>query len=147
MIIRRSTIRWAYRLVAVAALLLTGVHVLPYLDAGFVDGTAAFWTDALVNTNAAGRFLAIDVLFLALAVIAWMVFESRRLAMRGVWIYVLVGLVIGISFAVPLWLAARETALIRAGSDRAEPLGRGDLAGLFLLAAVVLASGIATALK
>lgn len=147
MSIDRRLLRALYLLTGVLALLLTGVHVLPYLGAGAIDGTMLFWDDALRNTNPAGRFLAIDILFLALAVIAWMVFEARRLSIRFVWLYVIAGAAIGISLAVPLFLAARETALIRGGSSHTERLAAWEIGGLLLLAAAIVGAGVVTALQ
>ena len=72
-----------------------------------------------------------DVFFLCLAVFVWMVLEARRLGMRGVWLYLLVGIVVAISVTVPVFLINRERALAaRESSGVAGTLSVFDIAGL-----------------
>ena len=40
-----------------------------------------------------------------------MVLEARRLGMRGVWLYLLFGMLVAISVTVPIFLINRERAL------------------------------------
>ncbi|MGJ4845188.1 DUF2834 domain-containing protein [Leifsonia sp. Le1] len=64
--------------------------------------------------------LTVDVLIAAVAAIAFMVFESRRLGMRRVWVYVVLIPLVALAFALPLFLAMRERALAgRAAADAA----------------------------
>jgi len=66
--------------------------------------------------------LTVDVLIAAVAAIAFMVFESRRLGMRRVWVYIVLIPLVALAFALPLFLAMRERALAaRAASDAAAP--------------------------
>ncbi len=76
---------------------------------GFLGATLAFWQDVLVNESS--RFITVDILFLGLAVVVWMVLEARRLNIPGVWLYIVFGLFIAISLAVPLFLIHRERKL------------------------------------
>lgn len=55
--------------------------------------------------------LTVDVLIAAVAAIAFMVFESRRLGMRRVWVYIVLIPLVALAFALPLFLAMRERAL------------------------------------
>jgi hypothetical protein len=50
-----------------------------------------------------------------------MVLEARRLAVRGVWLYVVFGLLIAISVTFPLFLAARERRLAALAATDTEP--------------------------
>jgi hypothetical protein len=86
---------------------------------GFWGGTVRFWQDVLVNESS--RFISVDILFLSLAVILWMVLEARRLRIPGVWGYVLLGILIGVSLAVPLFMIHREVR--RAAVEPAESGG------------------------
>src|SRR5262249_8906132 len=76
--------------------------------------------------------LAIDIFMMALAASFLMVYEARRLGIRFVWVYVLFGLAVAISFTFPLFLIAREFAL-----DRDSPTPRGlaayDYVGVVLV--------------
>ena len=67
--------------------------------------------------------------------VVWMVAEARRLGIRFVWIYVVLGALIAISVTAPLFLVARERRL-----QELQPAGEstvltpGDLVGLVLFA-------------
>lgn len=64
--------------------------------------------------------LTVDVLIAAVAAIAFMVFESRRLGMRQVWVYIVLIPLVALAFALPLFLAMRERTLAgRAAADTA----------------------------
>ena len=99
--------------------------------------TLLVWKETLANP--ASRFITVDVLFLALAVIVWMLREARRLKMRGVWLYVVGGFLIAISVAYPLFMIHRERVLGASPSDDAERLGVGDKVGLAILSVMFVA--------
>lgn len=63
--------------------------------------------------------LTVDVLIAAVAVVAFMVIESRRLGMRRVWVYVVLIPLVALASALPLFLAMRERTL--AGRRDAAP--------------------------
>ena len=104
-------------------------------ELGFWAGTVRFWQDTLVNESS--RFITVDLLFLGLAVVVFMVLEARRLGIPGVWIYVVLGLLVAISLTVPLFMIQRNGAW--PPSSRSAPagtLGTSDVVGLVLLALV-----------
>jgi hypothetical protein len=107
-----------YALTAVAALVLTQVHVIGLLPLGFVAGTVKFWTDTLANPSS--RFITVDILFVFLVVWHWMLSEARQLQMRGMPGYFLGSLLIGFSVALPLFMLHREFAIARAKPEQAE---------------------------
>ena len=110
MTISRKALCVVYALVAVLALVGTWGNVLGMVsELGFWDGTLRFWQDTLVNGSS--RFITVDVLFFALAVIVWMLLEARRLAIPGVWLYIVIGLLIAISVAFPVFMIHRERKL------------------------------------
>jgi hypothetical protein len=101
-----------YLLTAFLALLMSWAHLPAYFGSGFADANIQFWNDALFNANPAGKFLAVDVLFLAFACNVWMFIEARRIGVKYVYVYVIAGIVIAISVAFPLFMAARELRLV-----------------------------------
>ena len=137
-----SPLFYVYIIIGFCALILTWVQIPAYLGSGFLEANVQFWKDALINANPASKFLAVDILFLALAVEIWMVVESRRLGIRYVWGYIVVATVIGISFAVPLFLAMREKQLAANNGNTQVMLKGYDKAILLLLGIVTLATGI-----
>jgi hypothetical protein len=69
-----------------------------------------------------------------------MVIEARRLAIRWVWLYILLGFLVAISVTFPLFLIARERRIAAIG-DASSDLGlsRADLAALVVLAGLTAA--------
>jgi len=102
-----------YLVVSALALFFTWSHIPEYLGHGFIEANKAFWIDALINTNSAGKFLAIDILFLAFACNVWMYIEGRRIGIKYIIIYIIVGVLVAISVAFPLFLAVREAKLAK----------------------------------
>ncbi|MBW2940606.1 DUF2834 domain-containing protein [Zhongshania aquimaris] len=97
-----------YVVIALLALLTTWIHLPAYLGNGIVEANIQFWKDALFNANPAGKFLVIDILFLAFTCNVWMIVEGRRLGVKYIYAYVVGGVLIAISVAFPLFMAARE---------------------------------------
>ena len=96
-------------------------------------GTVQFWRETLVTS--ASVSITVDIFLFGLAVAVWMVAEARRLGIRFVWGYVVLGALIAISVTAPLFLGARERRL-QAMQPVDEPtvLTPGDLVGLVLFA-------------
>ena len=68
-----------------------------YLDAWF--GSAVDWV------------LSLDLLIVAIAGSALMIFEAQRLGMKRVWLYIVLSGVTAFAFTFPLFLAMRERKL------------------------------------
>ena len=131
MTVSRQTLCVVYGVIAALALVGTWGHNIAYLNLGFIGANEAFWSDTLANP--ASRSITADIFFLGLAVFVWMVLEARRLGMRGVWLYLLFGVLIAISVTVPIFLINRERALAAAEpSSHAGHLHMLDVAGLVL---------------
>jgi Terpene cyclase DEP1 len=136
MAVSRKTLCAVYAVIGVVAFAGTWGNVLGLVgEEGFWAGTIRFWQDTLVN--ASSRFITIDLLFLGLAIVVWMVLEARRLRIPGVWLYVVAGLLIAISLTVPLFMIQRERKLaaLEPGTP-AGTLATADAVGLILLAIV-----------
>ena len=70
-----------------------------YLDAWF--GSAVDWV------------LSLDILIVAIAGSAFMIFEARKLGMKKVWLYIVLSGITAFAFTFPLFLAMRERTLAK----------------------------------
>lgn len=123
-----------YVAIAVLALLATGRQNSAFtsgLGLNFVDGFAAFWAALFVNHATAS--ITVDIFLFGLAAVAWMMVEARKLGIRFVWLYILLGLFVAISVTFPLFLVARERALTLGSSLPERPIGVVDYLGLGIL--------------
>lgn len=145
MVINRKALCLAYS--AIGALAFAGTFgdirglIGHYGLAGFPEATLQFWKDLLANE--ASRFITVDLLFLGLAVVLWMLLEARRLKIPGVWLYIVAGLFIAISLAVPLFMIHRERRLAAVEpGPTAGSLQTLDLLGIAVLSVAVLAFSV-----
>jgi len=56
-------------------------------------------------------FFAVDLVISIIVFWVWMFGEAIRLQMKNAWVYILASLVVGLSFALPLFLYFREREL------------------------------------
>src|SRR4051812_28081815 len=87
-----------YGLVALVALFATWSQNLTYSGNAMTIFTT-FWSDTKVN--AASRSITVDIGLLLLAATAFMVTEARKLKVRFVWAYVILGILVAISVTFP----------------------------------------------
>jgi hypothetical protein len=128
-----------YALVATAALFATWSQNLQLMTPGMgpFDPYLVFIEQTRINPGA--RSITVDLAFLLLACVAFMVIEARRLGVGFVWIYVALGFLIAISVTFPLFMIARELKLIRnPNAPAAWRLTALDIAGLVILTAFTL---------
>ena len=108
-----------YGVMAVVALVGTWSQNLAYFRAdegvigGFVLATLRFWPATLATP--ASTSITIDLLVFFAAASVFMVREARRLEIRWVWAYVVLGVLIAISVTFPLFMIARERRLAALG--------------------------------
>lgn len=76
-----------------------------YLDAWF--GSAVDWV------------LSLDILIVAIAGSAFMIFEARKLGMKRVWLYIVLSGITAFAFTFPLFLAMRERTLAKLEEETA----------------------------
>jgi hypothetical protein len=67
--------------------------------------------------------IALDLVFVAIPVVAFMVIEARRLGMRWPWIWVPLILPLPGAFVVPVFFLLRERALLRIAAGEQSPGG------------------------
>jgi Terpene cyclase DEP1 len=128
-----------YVLVAIAALYATWSQNLQLMTPGMgpFDPYLVFVDQTRVNPGT--RSITVDLAFLLLAGVAFMVIEARRLGVSFVWLYVVMGFLVAISVTFPLFMIARELKLIRNPNAPATwRLTSLDIAGLVILTAFVL---------
>lgn len=131
MAISRKVLCWGYAAIAVVALVGFWGNVLKYPDLGYVSLYEHWLLDTLASP--ASRSTTVGLFFLSLAVVVWLLLEARRLEMRGRWWYVLGGVLVAMSAAIPLFLLHRELTLAARGEE-AGTLRAGDVVGVLVLA-------------
>ena len=82
-----------------------------------MESTEAGWASTL---HSASTSITVDIGLLLLSVSALMIIESRRLAIRFVWVYIMLALLVAISVTFPLFLIARERRLAARGEATAD---------------------------
>ena len=103
--------QWLYGLAAAIGLAGTWYFNLSYRGS---QGYLAAWF-----ANDASSSAAVDLIVVAVVLSVFMLAEGRRLGMRMPWLYVVLGFVLAMAFAVPVFLILRERVLeVR---RRAEP--------------------------
>lgn len=127
-----------YGLVALTALIMTWSQNLLYFTGSSPQGFGQYILD--LKINGAARSFTVDIGLFLLAATGLMVVEARKLGVRFVWLYVLLGFAIAISVTFPLFLVAREMRLAKTESTSSSvKLTALDIAGLALTTVVVLA--------
>lgn len=141
--ISRKMLCAAYGLIALLALIGTWSNNLLYLPLGFLQSGPRFLLDTMATP--ASRSITVDIGLLAVALFLWLLLEARRLALRGAWLYIALGIVVAISVAFPLFLIHREYGLAarNGAAPETRKLRAGDLAGLLLIALLVIGYGVA----
>ena len=74
---------------------------------GIASVTGQNYLDAWLG-SAVDWVLSLDILIVAIAGSAFMIFEARKLGMKRVWIYILLSGLTAFAFTFPLFLAMRE---------------------------------------
>ncbi len=71
------------------------------------------------SANLAAKSISVDLLIATVAGSTWMYAESKRVSVRFVWLYILLGILVAFAFAFafPIFLFMRETALEKSSSD------------------------------
>ena len=99
-----TKLSWVYLVIAAAGLItawiFNGLAVMNSEDyAGAWFGTAVDWV------------LSSDLTIVAIAVVVFMITESRGIGMKRVWLYILLSGVTAMAFTFPLFMAMRERRL------------------------------------
>ncbi|HEX8162019.1 MAG TPA: DUF2834 domain-containing protein [Pyrinomonadaceae bacterium] len=100
--------QWLYLAAAVVGAVLPLSFFAPFLTTHGFD--LPLVCRQLFQTNVSA-FFGVDVIVSAVVLWLFVAAEGRRLGMRGLWVYVLCTLLVGVSFGLPLFLFARERKL------------------------------------
>jgi hypothetical protein len=126
-----------YSLVAFIALIATWSQNLLYFQGDHPAGMGQYILD--LKASGSARSFTVDIGLYLLAGTGLMVTEARRLGVKWVWAYVILGFAIAISVTFPLFLIAREMRLAKTETtSSAVKLDVTDLIGLALTTIVVL---------
>ncbi len=105
--------QFAYAVLCVIGTVLPLAQFLPWLGDYGLDAPLFI---SLATANPISAFAWSDLLVSAVVVVIFVLVEGRRIGMRHVWASLL-GLLVGISLALPLFLLLRERHLRRAGPN------------------------------
>jgi hypothetical protein len=139
----RQFLCFVYGVIAAMALVGTGSQNRHYFGSPSFSNTLSAFGAFLIDTKAtpASRSIAIDIALFFLAAAVFMLLEARKIGIRFVWIYIVLGLLVAISVTFPLFLISRELKLAERRSDEppvaSEPTPL-DLVGLTAVAGLVL---------
>lgn len=131
-----------YGLVATVAFVAIWIEVTGHFGtAGSLTDVPAASLRFLIDTQAsrASRTVTVDLLLLSLAAMTFMVLEARRLGIRFVWAYILLGFALAISVTFPLFMIARERHLAWQEGGESAPLVAADGLAIAALSATVVA--------
>lgn len=127
-----------YGVVALTALVMTWGQNLLYFTGPNPAGFGQYLND--LKVNGAARSFTVDIGLFLLGGAGLMVTETRKLGVKFVWLYIILGFAIAISVTFPLFLIAREMRLAKMdAAPSSVKLTVLDISGLVVTAAVVLA--------
>jgi len=86
---------------------------------GIASSTGQNYVDAWFG-SAVDWVLSLDILIVAIAGSAFMIFEARKLGMKRVWLYIVLSGVTAFAFTFPLFLAMRERKLAQVATSSLE---------------------------
>jgi len=98
-------IRYLYLLLSVLGLALPGWQLLPFLREHGMN--LSLLVEQLFANHVSG-FFGLDVIVSSLVLWVFVFSEGRRRQMKHLWAYVVCNLLVGMSFALPLFLYMRE---------------------------------------
>ena len=110
-----TRLAWTYAVLAAAGAVLPLSQFLPWLLEHGLN-IARFLADLFANPISA--FFGFDVIVSAVVMLVFIATEGRRLKVRYLWLPVVGGLLIGVSFGLPVFLLQRELAMARDARTR-----------------------------
>ena len=96
------------------------LSIIGLITAWIFNGVASVTGQDYLNAwfgSAVDWVLSVDLLIVAIAGSALMIFEAQRLGMKRVWLYILLSGITAFAFTFPLFLAMRERKLAELETD------------------------------
>ena len=90
------------------------LSIIGLITAWIFNGVASMTCQDYLNAwfgSAVAWVLSVDLLIVAIAGSALMIFEAQRLGMKRVWLYIVLSGITAFAFTFPLFLAMRERKL------------------------------------
>ncbi|MBU6161372.1 MAG: DUF2834 domain-containing protein [Myxococcales bacterium] len=100
-----------YVLIAAIALPATWIHNIAFMNLPDNGGVSGFIAGGYANPAAAS--LTNDLGLIAMAAVAFMIVEGRRVGVRFVPAYVILSFLVAVSVTFPLFLAVRHWRVVR----------------------------------
>ena len=97
-----------YLLLAVLGLLVPYWFFFNFLN---VNGLNISLLIQQLFANDISTFFAVDLILSTVAFWVFLLWEANQLQMKNIWLYILASLLVGLSFALPLFLYFRERQL------------------------------------
>ena len=97
------------------------LSIIGLITAWIFNGVASVTGQDYLNAwfgSAVDWVLSVDLLIVAIAGSALMVFEDQRLGMKKVWLYIVLSGITAFAFTFPLFLAMRERKLATQNNEK-----------------------------
>ncbi|MEL0274195.1 MAG: DUF2834 domain-containing protein [Pontimonas sp.] len=97
------------------------LSIIGLITAWIFNGVASVTGQDYLNAwfgSAVDWVLSVDLLIVAIAGSALMIFEAQRLGMKRVWLYIVLSGITAFAFTFPLFLAMRERKLATQNNDK-----------------------------
>ena len=97
------------------------LSIIGLITAWIFNGVASVTGQDYLNAwfgSAVDWVLSVDLLIVAIAGSALMIFEAQRLGMKRVWLYIVLSGITAFAFTFPLFLAMRERKLSTLNNEK-----------------------------
>tara|TARA_Y100001968_G_scaffold332314_1_gene390029 strand:+ start:1528 stop:1890 length:363 start_codon:yes stop_codon:yes gene_type:complete len=110
-------LKWVYLFLAILGAVLPTLANIEFVRIYDSSFDIKLFID-LANNNPASQSLSRDLLISSSAVFIWIIFESKRLEMKNLWIVILSTFIIAFAFSAPLFLYLRELRIDEMNRDK-----------------------------
>ena len=117
MISQFKWLKWVYLFLAILGAVLPTLANIEFVRIYDSSFDIKLFID-LANNNPASQSLSRDLLISSSAVFIWIIFESKRLEMKNLWIVILSTFIIAFAFSAPLFLYLRELRIDEMNRDK-----------------------------
>lgn len=112
---RHSFLTTLYYVLAMTGLVTTWYYNGQYLLNGGGLGPKEFFEAAFSNSLTTA--ITIDVYLCALVFSVWVISDAKRLSVKRPWLYVALCFTVGLAISLPVYLATREKAILKANAN------------------------------